>query len=131
MHRAKEISSAHSWIKPITYYEWACFTSQQASEKVITALGLNQGISLWGHSLTEMLNILGKKIDVDLAIKEDAQLLDLYYIPSRYPNGFSEGKPAYYFNEKKAKEGLNAAEDIIGFCERYLPGQPETEEEDT
>jgi len=113
------------------YHEWACFTSQQAAEKVLEALGLRKGITLWGHSLTEMLNVLADRVEVEPRIRENAQLLDLYYIPSRYPNGFSAGKPADYFSEKKAEEGLNAAQDIIRFCERNLSGQPEAEEQDT
>lgn len=30
------------------YYEWACFTCQQAAEKVVKALGLARNITLWG-----------------------------------------------------------------------------------
>jgi HEPN domain-containing protein len=77
------------------YYEWACFTLQQSSEKVIKALGLARGVTLWGHSLTEMLKLL---------------------------NGFASGKPADYFTETQAQEGLHAADRIIRFCEGYLPG---------
>jgi len=29
---------------------------------------------------------------------EQAQRLDTYYIPTRYPNGFSAGKPADYYS---------------------------------
>ncbi len=45
------------------YYEWACFTSEQAAEKAIKALGLKYGITLWGHSLSAMLNIILSKKD--------------------------------------------------------------------
>lgn len=72
------------------YYEWACFTSQQSAEKVIKALALKYGLNLWGHSLTEMLTILSRYIDIE-EIKDKARLLDIYYIPPRYPNGFSIG----------------------------------------
>ncbi len=104
------------------YYEWACFTSQQAVEKVLKALGLKLGITLWGHSLTEMLNILTTRVEIPPDIKEKGQLLDMYYIPPRYPNGFASGKPADYFTEKQAREAIDAAEDIIRFCERILSG---------
>ena len=98
------------------YYEWACFTSEQAAEKAIKALGLKYGITLWGHSLSAMLNIILSKKDslttgltTDIHknktagldnigdIIEKAKLLDLYYIPSRYPDGFPEGKPSSNF----------------------------------
>lgn len=102
------------------FYEWACFTLQQASEKIIKALGMKAGITLWGHSLTEMINLLAEKIIIPEEIKEKAKLLDLYYIPPSYPNGFASGKPADYFSEKQAKEALDAANSIIRFCESYL-----------
>jgi HEPN domain-containing protein len=65
------------------YYEWACFTLQQSAEKVIKALGLARGLTLWGHSLTEMLKLIGQEtgIEVPAAILDRARLLDLYYIP--------------------------------------------------
>ena len=102
------------------YYEWACFTAQQASEKIIKALGMKMGYALWGHSITEMLKTLSKDIDIPPEINEKAQMLDIYYIPSRYPNGFPQGKPADYFNQKKAEEAVNAGNSIITFAKGYL-----------
>ncbi len=104
-----------------SYYEWACFTSQQAAEKVIKAAGLKIGLNIWGHSLTEMLQLISSEIETK-DIKYKAKTLDMYYIPSRYPNGFPSGKPADYYTEKHAKEALDAANDIIRFCEGLLFG---------
>jgi HEPN domain-containing protein len=102
------------------FYEWACFTSQAAAEKVIKAVGLKQGVTLWGPSLTELLGLLAVRMDVPAEILEKAQSLDLYYIPARYPNGFPSGKPADYFSENKAREALDAASRIQRFCESLL-----------
>lgn len=102
------------------FYEWACFTSQQASEKIIKALGMKMGLTLWGHSLNEMINLLSEKLDVPEEIRDRAKLLDLFYIPPRYPNGFAAGKPADYFSEKQAKEAIDAADNLIRFVESYL-----------
>lgn len=104
------------------FYEWACFTSQQAAEKVIKGLALKLGINLWGHSLTEMLNLLSSRVEIPDPIGDKAKLLDLYYIPPRYPNGFASGKPADYFTEQQGKGAVNAAEDIIRFCDSLLSG---------
>ncbi len=90
------------------------------AEKAVKALGLKYGVNLWGHSITEMLNILSEKVDIPDHIKENAKLLDLYYIPPRYPNSFTSGKPADYFTEKQAEEALDAADNIIRFCEGFL-----------
>jgi HEPN domain-containing protein len=102
------------------FYEWACFTCQQAAEKVTKALGMKMGLTLWGHSLNEMINLLSEKLTIPEEIKDKAKLLDLFYIPPRYPNGFAAGKPADYFSAKQAQEAIDAADSLIRFCESYL-----------
>lgn len=107
--------------KKYGYYEWACFTSQQAGEKILKALGMKLGLTLWGHSLTELAELISEKIEVPGEIREKARLLDLYSIPSRYPNGFAKGKPADYFTERRASEAIDAVREILRFCEGHLP----------
>jgi len=102
------------------YWEWACFTAQQATEKAIKALLMHQGIDAWGHALTPMLRQLENPATPAELIKH-AQLLDTYYIPTRYPNGFPQGKPADYYNRDKAQEAIDAATAIIRFCQIHLP----------
>ncbi|MDH7553861.1 MAG: HEPN domain-containing protein [Spirochaetota bacterium] len=102
------------------YYEWACFSFQQASEKVLKALALHNGFTVWGHSLNEIIKVLSKNISITDEVMEKAKLLDIYYIPTRYPNGFASGKPADYFTKKQALEALYAADTIIRFCEGFL-----------
>lgn len=101
------------------YWEWACFTSQQAAEKAVKALLMERGYTAWGHSITAMLRHL-TVLPVPEMVIEQAQLLDLHYIPARYPNGFAEGKPADYYNRRQAQEALDAATNIIRFCEDHL-----------
>jgi HEPN domain-containing protein len=104
------------------YWEWCCFTSQQAAEKAVKALLMHHGQTVWGHAITPMLRALSDP-DVPEGMVDRAQLLDAHYIPTRYPNGFSEGKPADYYNEAKAREALDAARALIRFCHDHLPGQ--------
>ncbi len=104
------------------YWEWACFTAQQAAEKAVKALLMNRGVSAWGHAVTPMLSHL-TELNVPVGIVRHAQLLDAYYIPTRYPNGFPEGKPADYFNLQKAKEAADAAAEIIRFCKDNIHRQ--------
>ena len=101
------------------FWEWACFTSQQAAEKAVKALLMNRGVSVWGHSITPMLRRLDD-LSVPVELVDAAQLLDACYIPARYPNGFEQGKPADYFNLRKAKEALDAARRILRFCDDHL-----------
>ena len=77
------------------------------------------GNSVWGYAITPMLRSL-EQAEVPTVIFEYAQLLDAYYIPTRYPNGFAEGKPSDYYNRKQAQEALDAAREIIRFCKSHI-----------
>lgn len=101
------------------FWEWACFTSQQAAEKACKALLMFHGHTVWGHAITPMLRSLSE-ISVPDDVLEFAQLLDSYYIPTRYPNGFSEGKPADYFNKTMAEGAIHAAREILRFCKNHI-----------
>jgi HEPN domain-containing protein len=52
------------------FYEWACFTSQQAAEKALKGLALKLGMTVWGHSLTEIFRILSERIEVAEDLKD-------------------------------------------------------------
>ncbi len=106
------------------YYEWACFTARQSSEKFLKALGLYLCIDLWGHSLVPMLKIISDKarIEADHLIPYSAEL-DKYFIPTRYPNVFASGKPSDYYTIEDAKRAIRSANNIRGFCERYISEQ--------
>ncbi len=103
------------------YWEWACFTAQQAAEKAVKALLMSRGHTVWGHAITPMLRHL-ENPPVPPKLIEQAQSLDAHYILARYPNGFAEGKPADYYNEQKAREAVRAAEEIVRFCRDHLSG---------
>lgn len=102
------------------YWEWACFTAQQAAEKAVKALLMHRGQDAWGHAITPMLRAL-TDLDVPAQLLEHAQLLDTFYIPTRYPNGFPQGKPADYYNAVMAREALDAANNLLRFCQDHLP----------
>jgi HEPN domain-containing protein len=114
----RDLQRAHLDVQ-YEFWEWACFTSQQAAEKAVKALLMNRGITAWGHAITPMLTRLAE-VTVPEPVMLHSQLLDAYYIPARYPNGFPEGKPADYFNRPKAEEAVRAAGEIIRFCKDNL-----------
>ncbi len=105
------------------FWEWACFTSQQAAEKAVKAMLMFHNLAVWGHGISAILR-QQDIVPVPPDIMEKAQLLDAHYIPARYPNGFPVGKPADYYNAHKAQEAFNAAADILRFCEACL-AEPE------
>ena len=101
------------------YWEWACFTAQQAAEKAVKALLMNRGDIAWGHALTPMLRHL-QDVSIPNELIAYAQFLDTCYIATRYPNGFAEGKPADYYGEQTAREAVHAATEIIRFCADHI-----------
>lgn len=100
-----------------TYYEWACFSAQQPSEKAVKALYLSLNKHARGHAVLKMLEGLRDTLDIPDDLFHAARLLDRYYIESRYPNGFPQGSPSDYFDAKIAQEAYDAARAILGFCE--------------
>ena len=94
-------------------YEWACFASQQAAEKAVKALHLYLGQEAWGHVVAKLLRDL--PIDVPDDLVEKAKVLDAYYIPARYPNGFPEGSPFEHFGKLQAQEAIKYADEILEF----------------
>lgn len=102
------------------YYEWACFTSQQAAEKAVKALFQYIHADAWGHSISKLLKELPCGIVVLEELIEEAILLDRFYIPTRYPNGFDLGIPKDYFTRSDAEDACKAAEKIIEFCKSKI-----------
>jgi HEPN domain-containing protein len=102
------------------FYEWACFSAQQASEKAVKAVFYKLNADAWGHSVTALLQELAKHFPVGEALIKAAKNLDKFYIPPRYPNGFDTGKPADYFTEEDAQGAIKHAQQIIVFCEDNL-----------
>jgi HEPN domain-containing protein len=114
-------------------YEWSCFASQQSAEKALKAVYYHLNQEAWGHSIKRLLENLPEEIQNTNDLVPHAKVLDKYYIPTRYPNGFDEGIPGDYFTEEEAVKGIEYAEDIIQFSEdifsRYQCDKKITEED--
>ena len=102
------------------FYEWSCFSAQQAAEKAIKALYQTYNQLAWGHSVRELLEGLRDELSVPESLIEAGKALDKHYILSRYPNGFPSGAPVDYFTERDAQGAVDAACKIIRFCEDHL-----------
>jgi HEPN domain-containing protein len=94
-------------------YEWACFLAQQSAEKALKALHLFLGQEAWGHTISKLLTELPIKFPKKLIDK--AKILDAFYIPTRYPNGFPEGTPYEHYGKSQAEEAIKYASEIIKF----------------
>ena len=104
------------------FYEHVCFGGQQAAEKGLKALIMHLGGEPWGHSLVRLLDALEGRAEVAADLRDGARELDKFYIPARYPNGFSEGAPLDYYTEANAREALRHAEHLLDFVRSKVPG---------
>lgn len=102
-------------------YEWSCFAAHQAAEKALKAVFLKMGMDAWGHTLTVLIGNLPDNVDQP---SEDlvnfARMLDKFYIPTRYPNGFESGAPTDFYTKDEATEAIRLAETIIEFCHHQI-----------
>lgn len=101
------------------FHEQVCFLSQQAAELAAKAWLESKGRIRTGHSISYLLKQAGR-VKPELIAK--ARLLDRYYIPPRYPNGFAEGAPMDYYDASTAKEAINCAQDILEFVKTKIKG---------
>jgi HEPN domain-containing protein len=96
-------------------HEWACFASQQAAEKAVKALHLFLGQEAWGHVVAFLLRELPENIEVSQAMFEKAQVLDNFYIPTRYANGHPSGAPFEHYGSLQSTQAIQYASEIIEF----------------
>lgn len=104
------------------FFEWACFIAQQAAEKAVKALYQKFSGEAWGHSVYDLLKGIAEKVDVPEEVFESAKGLDRFYIPARYPNGWSSGFPGEYITKKDAKDAISNSKKILRFCKSILAG---------
>jgi len=97
------------------FFAQTCFVCQQAGEKALKALRYLRGDRVvLGHSLVELLDALGGAGGP--ALREGAQQLDQYYVPTRYPNGLPGGVPAEVFTRRQAEEAVAIARRMVAFA---------------
>jgi len=101
-----------------SYYEWACFTAQQAAEKAIKALFQHLHAEAWGHGTKALLENL--PYEDRFTCLDDAKFLDKLYIPTRYPNGLPQGIPHDYFTKKDAEQAIEAVLKIYEWCKSKI-----------
>jgi HEPN domain-containing protein len=101
-------------------HEWACFAAQQAGELAAKALHLSFAQEAWGHVVAKLLTELPIGVPGDLI--EKAKVIDNFYIPTRYPNGHSEGAPYHHYGPIQSEEAIRYAGEIIEFVRGQMAG---------
>lgn len=102
------------------FYNWACFSAQQAAEKALKAVFQKMGAEAWGHSVVGLLNELATRVEIAPGLLEACQELDKAYIPTRYPNALPSGSPSQLYNRGEAERLTAYGEKIIQFCKGLL-----------
>jgi HEPN domain-containing protein len=103
------------------FFHQVCFVAHQCAEKALKALHYAAGArNVIGHSAAGLLvHLLAKHPDLEM-LRDVAAELDLYYIPTRYPNGLIEGTPHQAFTRAQAEHALKAAEAVLDAARRTL-----------
>lgn len=101
-------------------HEWACFAAHQAAEKAIKALHLRKGQEAWGHVLHRLLADLPPTVTTPEDLTEKARVLDAYYVPTRYPNGHTEGAPGEHYGRLQSSEAIAYAGEIAAFVAHHM-----------
>jgi HEPN domain-containing protein len=92
-------------------YNQVCFHSQQCAEKAIKGLLLFQGKTPpRTHLLGDLLTILAPN---PFTISLDVQLLDRFYIPTRYPDALPGSLPEGLTTHQDAMEALSVARQVL------------------
>ena len=102
------------------FYNWACFSAQQAAEKAVKAVFQKLGAEAWGHSVADLVSALGERRDVPETLVDLALELDKAYIPTRYPNAHPSGSARSRYTQIEATRLIGHAEQIIKFCTSLL-----------
>ena len=97
-------------------HEWACFASHQAAEKALKALHLSLGQEAWGHVIAQLLRQLPAGSAVPSELLEKGQVLDNFYIPTRYPNGHPSGAPFEHYGPLQSDQAIQYASQILEFA---------------
>ena len=88
----------------------ACFFAQQAAEKAVKAIHYGQGArSVIGHSVRVLVERLSPRVATLDALIDAARELDLFYVPTRYPNGLDSGTPADAFSAAQSARAIELA----------------------
>jgi len=96
-------------------YEWSCFQSQQSGVKSLKTYLYEKGYtSIVTHSLKELLKECSK-LDASFNVHStDARNLDMYYIPTRYPDGLvGDLAPTEFYEREDAEKCIKSAESIL------------------
>lgn len=101
-------------------YATACFLCQQAAEKALKGVLYTAGAdAVIGHGVGALC-AEAVLLDPHLANYDRWAELDLYYIPTRYPDALPSGIPADSFSERQTADALEMATAVVNYAVHKL-----------
>lgn len=99
------------------HFSQTCFIAQQVAEKALKALCYFKGYDIIRtHSVRKIAQELG----INGEIESIAKQLDLYYIPTRYPDSLPEGAPFESFTHDQAESALKQALVLLNYVREKI-----------
>lgn len=103
------------------YFAHSCFMSHQTVEKALKALAYLRGDRfVTGHSISTLVASLIRDYPDLEPIRIGASKLDLYYLPTRYPDALPGGLPHERFDSTDAQQAEEVAAEMIGVAQRLV-----------
>jgi len=104
-------------------YSKACYFCHQACEKAVKSLLIKKARKYEPiHSVAELLRRIQEVVNVPTNLVEKGELLDRFYIPTRYPNAWPYGAPYKHYTRRDAEIALEYAREVIEFVKEELAG---------
>lgn len=99
------------------HYAQACFIAQQVAEKALKALCFYNNFDIVRtHSVRKIV----QELQINGELEDIAKYLDLFYIPTRYPDSLPEGAPFETFTKQQANDALEKARIILNYVRQIL-----------
>jgi HEPN domain-containing protein len=105
------------------HFSRACFHAQQGGEKALKAFLYSRGADEpWGHSVAKLIED-SASFDPALGdLRRLGNVLDRFYIPTRYPNGLPGGLPSKAYCKEDASEAIARGRELVTAIRLRLAG---------
>ena len=89
------------------FFAQVCFLAQQSAEKAVKSIGYLLGErTVLGYSVAVLADRYADRVSELAGLRDEAGILDQYYIPTRYPSGLPGGFPFMAFTGEQAANAV-------------------------
>jgi len=119
-----DLDTARKLVEIHIFYA-ACFFAQQSAEKALKAAHYAAGARIvLGHSVGAVARATQPFAPAIAALADTVERLDLYYIPTRYPNSLPDSVPARVFKAEDAATAIDLATRVRHAVAAWLEAGP-------